>query len=145
MHEFPHFYPVSAVASCNSAVDLSTPGAPPLQSAGPVEFDGPGDLWSPETLLVAAVADCFILSFRAVAGAARLDWTDLRVNATGKLDRVDRVTKFVHFELEASLRVPAGVDAARAGRLLEKAEKYCLITNSLTATRDLRAQVAVDV
>jgi hypothetical protein len=33
----------------------------------PREFDGRGNQWSPESLLAAALADCFVLSFRAVA------------------------------------------------------------------------------
>ena len=48
-----------------------------MHSSAPVEFDGPGDRWSPETLLIAAIADCFILTFRAIACATRMDWQGL--------------------------------------------------------------------
>jgi organic hydroperoxide reductase OsmC/OhrA len=34
---------------------------------GSTQLGGPGGQWSPETLLVAAAAECFILTFRAVA------------------------------------------------------------------------------
>ena len=37
-----------------------------IESAPPKEFDGPGDQWSPEQLLTAAVADCFVLNFRTM-------------------------------------------------------------------------------
>jgi uncharacterized OsmC-like protein len=30
-------------------------------------FDGPGDAWSPENLLLAAVQSCFLFTFQAVA------------------------------------------------------------------------------
>jgi organic hydroperoxide reductase OsmC/OhrA len=58
MHPFPHHYYVSAEGNATGAVTLSSPGLATLESAPPVEFDGPGDRWSPETLLVGAIADC---------------------------------------------------------------------------------------
>jgi organic hydroperoxide reductase OsmC/OhrA len=144
MQDFPHFYPVSASADSTSTVTLSTPGTHSLESAGPAEFGGPGDRWSPETLLVAAVADCLILSFRATASAARFDWLSLDVDTTGKLERVDGVTRFVHFDVRARLRVPAGTDVAKAVKLLHKADKHCLITNSMHADNHLEVSIAVD-
>ena len=47
---------------------------PPIMAASPPQFGGPPGRWSPETLLVAAVADCYILSFRAIAKATKLPW-----------------------------------------------------------------------
>ena len=72
MQEFPHHYVAAASAESEGSVEVTSPGLESLETAGPAEFGGPGDLWSPETLLVAAVADCFILGFRAIARAARL-------------------------------------------------------------------------
>ena len=72
-------------------VILTSTGIPALSSAAPSQFGGPGDRWSPETLIVGAIADCFILTFRAVARASTLPWTALRCNVTGTLDRIERV------------------------------------------------------
>lgn len=143
MHPFPHQYPVSATASVDSVVTLAAPGVDPIESAGPVEFGGPGDRWSPESLLVAAVADCFVLSFRAIARAARLDWLDLNCRVEGTLDRVDRVSRFTDFWLEATLTIGPEADAAKAEQLLHKAESSCLITNSLLADSHLQTKVLV--
>ena len=57
------------------------------------------------------------------------------------LDRVDRVTKFTRFDVEARLEIPDGSDEARAQRLLEKAEAICLITNSLSAEAHLETTI----
>jgi len=141
MQEFPHHYAVSATAESAGNVVLSSNGIPDLVSAPPAEFGGPGDQWSPESLLVAAVADCFILSFRAIARASRLDWQSLHCEVSGTLDRVDRVTQFTAFTVSATLELPAGGDAGKAGRLLEKAEAACLITNSLKAPSHLETNV----
>jgi organic hydroperoxide reductase OsmC/OhrA len=53
---------------------------------------------------------------------------------TGTLDRIDRVTQFTHLDLHAHLLVPAGTDPEQARRALERAERSCLISNSLMAT-----------
>ena len=143
MQDLPHHYQVTAVANVAGTVNLSSPGAPDLVSAPPAEFGGPGDQWSPESLLVAAVADCFILSFRAIARASRFEWDSLSCDVEGTLDRVDRVTQFTGFDVTATLHIPAGSDEAKAERLLEKAEQACLITNSLKAESHLEIKVHV--
>ena len=141
MQEFPHHYLVSANAETEGNVVLKTDDMPQIISAPPAEFGGPGDQWSPEHLLVASVADCFILTFRAIARASKLEWVGLEVNAEGVLDRIDRVTQFTGFTVRASLTVPAGTDETKAQRLLEKAEGACLVTASLKATCHLEADI----
>ena len=143
MQAFPHRYDVAAAAGIDGDVELSANHLPTLRSASPAEFDGPGNRWSPESFLVAAVGDCFILTFRAVARASKLPWTALYCDVTGTLDRVDRVTKFTGFEIQAHLDVPPGIDVALARRVLEKAEQNCLITNSLTGTIRLIPEIKV--
>jgi len=141
MQEFPHRYSVAAVGSPEGEVALHGDRLPSLASAPPAEFGGPGDRWSPETLLVAAVADCFILTFRAIARASKFSWLSLRCDVEGTLDRVERATQFTRFEVRAALRVPPGADEAQAQRLLARAEQSCLITNSLKGASHLEAEV----
>ena len=143
MQEFPHHYVVKASAVTDSNVLLESPGLEPLTSAGPAEFGGPGDLWSPETLLVAAVADCFILSFRAIARGSKMDWISLSCDVIGDLDRIEKVTQFTGFRLKVRLEVPEGIREGKAERLLEMAEQSCLITNSMKAESTLDYEVIV--
>jgi peroxiredoxin-like protein len=143
VHDLPHRYKAAAVAKAGTNVGVSSPGLVTLEAAGPAEFGGPGDLWSPETLLVGAVANCFILSFRAISRAARLEWHAISCDVEGVLDRVDRKLQFVAFTQRVLLEVPAAVDPEKARRLLEKAESSCLISNSLTASRELQAEIRV--
>ncbi|MFO1427513.1 MAG: OsmC family protein [Steroidobacteraceae bacterium] len=143
MHPFPHVYHVSAASAPGRGVTLASPGLADLDSDGPREFDGPGDKWSPETLLSAALADCYILSFRAVAAASKFEWVDLHCSVEATLDRVEKVTLFTRFTVRARLGVRAGADLERARRLLEKAELVCLIGSSLKGERHLEAEVTV--
>jgi peroxiredoxin-like protein len=143
MQDLPHRYQVSANAETEGNVILEADNLPQLISAPPAEFGGPGDQWSPETLLVASVADCFILTFRAVARASKLTWINLDASAEGILERVDRVTRFTTITVSATLTVPADTDTEKAKQLLEKAETACLITNSLSAESHLEIEIIV--
>ena len=143
MKAYPHHYRVEAATDSEGPVWLTAAGLPALESAPPEEFDGPGDRWSPETLLVGAVADCFVLTFRAVAKAAGLSWTRLRVGAAGTLGRADGGARFTAIELDAALEIPAGGSEERALRVLQKAERGCLVTRSLVCPSSLRAWVEI--
>jgi len=143
MQELPHHYAVTVAGGAAGDVELNGQRLTTLYSTSPAEFDGPGDKWSPETLLVAAIGDCLILTFRAVASASRLPWISLSCGVVGTLDRVDRVLQFTGFEVDARLDVPPGVDPERARRVLEKAEQSCLISNSVKASIHLMPRVSI--
>jgi organic hydroperoxide reductase OsmC/OhrA len=143
VQDYPHHYVVAASSRSDGNVELVSPGIPQLESASPAEFGGPGDLWSPETFLVASVADCLILTFRAIARASKFDWISLDCDAVGTLERVEKVTSFTEFNLKVTLEIPDGAKEERALRLLDKAEQHCLITNSLKASTSMEAEVRV--
>ncbi len=141
MHPFPHRYTVSAAVRPVGDVPLAADGVRVIESAPPKEFDGPGNQWSPEGLLTAAVADCFVLGFRAIAAASKFAWISLESRTEGTLDRIDGKMRFTRFDTHAKLQVPAGADIERAKKLLEKAETACLVANSLNSERHLTREV----
>jgi organic hydroperoxide reductase OsmC/OhrA len=141
MKAYPHTYRVSAQGSAIGAVPVVSQGLPAIETAPPPEFDGPGGVWSPETLLVAAVANCFILTFRGVSRAAHFTWEKLDAHVEGTLERVSGSTQFTRYTTRAILTVKAGADHAKARELLERAEKICLVANSLRGERKLESQV----
>ncbi|MGB0866025.1 MAG: OsmC family protein [Granulosicoccaceae bacterium] len=141
MQAFPHHYHATAQDNGEGPVNVSCDEFPAISTQPPTQFGGVGGAWSPEDLLMAAIADCFCFSFRAISRASKLEWNDLSVTAEGELDRVERVTKFTKVVVKAKLVVPAGTDETKAMRLLEKAEGACLITNSMNAELSLQAEV----
>jgi organic hydroperoxide reductase OsmC/OhrA len=143
MHPFPHRYIVNAAVRPVGDVPLSADGMRVIESAPPKEFDGPGNQWSPEGLLTASVADCFVLNFRAIATASKFAWTSLDARTQGTLDRVEGKMRFTRFETHAKLLVPAGSDVERAKKLLEKAEATCPVSNSLSSDRHLTTEVRI--
>ena len=144
MQSFPHHYLTSASGGTEGSVVVGGEGLPDLDTQGPPQFGGPEGVWSPETMLSAAVANCFILSFRAIARASKFEWTSLECNVDGILDRPERAIFFVGFNIHAVLNVPDDSRLEMAQRLLEKAESICLITVSLKSETVLTTDIRVD-
>jgi organic hydroperoxide reductase OsmC/OhrA len=141
MKAYPHIYRVGAQGSATGTVLVSSADVPAITTAPPPEFDGPGGVWSPETLLLASIVDCFILTFRGVSRAAHLGWERLEAQTEGTLERNDGITQFTRFITRATLTVKPGTDEAKARELMERAEKICLVANSLHGERHLEATV----
>src|SRR5690348_2886179 len=141
MKPYPHHYTASASARATDGVMIAAPHLPAIRTAAPPEFDGPGDVWSPETLLCAAVADCFVLSFRAIARAAHFEWVSLECGVEGVLEHIGDTTQFTRFVTAARLTIPPEGDTGKARRLLSRAEHGCLVANSLRGERTLSAEI----
>jgi organic hydroperoxide reductase OsmC/OhrA len=143
MQDYPHHYEVSADARAEGPVSVKSDGLDPLATTSPPQFGGPEGYWSPESMLVASVANCFILTFRAIARASRLEWNSLKCSCEGILDRVDGKTRFTEYHLKATLHLPAGSNEVKAHKILEKANSNCLVTNSLNGTEYVDALIVV--
>ena len=143
MKPLPHAYDVALEGGPVGYATLSAPGVPELKSAPPADFDGPGDAWSPEHLLLAAIESCFLFTVRAVARASNVEFESLDLRAEGVLDRQDGVTRFTDIVLRPRLTLAPGQDAARALRVLEKSERSCLISASLSTPVRLEPEVTV--
>ena len=141
MKPLPHRYDVHLEGGPSGYAQLSTAGVPELDTAPPTDYDGPGDAWSPEHLLLASVQACFLFTLRAIAPLSKIEVIRLELDATGTVDRQDRVTRFTEIVLHARLAVPVGTDPERARQLLEKTEKACLVSASLSTPIRLEADI----
>jgi organic hydroperoxide reductase OsmC/OhrA len=143
MQELPHRYEARAASGPDGDVRVSSGSLPGVLTQPPPEFGGPGDRWSPEALFMASVADCFVLTFRAVARASKLEWRALQCTAEGVLDRDSAGMRFTALQVRAELTIADATKQERALRLLEKAEHGCLITNSIAAPVQLETKVEI--
>jgi peroxiredoxin-like protein len=141
MQELPHHYRVNITGDVTNHLKVTADNLPDMQVAPPLLFDGPGDQWSPEDLLMSSVASCLILSFRAIARISKLDWLSIQCECTGELNRVERKTCFTHIHLRVMLELPADGNVEKAEKLLHKAEETCLITNSLACATHLESEI----
>ena len=141
MKPLPHHYDVRLTGGPTGYATLSVHGAPDLRSAPPVDFDGPGDAWSPEHLLLAAVETCFLFTLRSVAQASKIEFTSLELSSEGTVDRKDGATRFTEIVLRPRMTIPSGVDRNRAVRVMEKSEKACLVSASLSTPIRLEPEI----
>jgi peroxiredoxin-like protein len=143
MKPLPHIYEVHLAGAGDGYARVSADGIPELQTAPPLDFDGPGDAWSPEHLLLAAVETCFLFTLRSVARASKLEFVSLELSGVGTVDRKEGATRFTEIVLRPRLRLPAGADKERALRVMEKSEKACLVSASLATPIKLEPEVVI--
>lgn len=132
MKPLPHQYDVHLSAGRTGYAIVTSPNLPDLRTAPPADYDGPGDAWSPEHLLLAAVETCFVFTMRAVARMQRIEVVGLELESRGVVDRTDGVTRFSEIVLRPTLTVAPGTDRERALKLLEQSERACLVSSSLS-------------
>jgi organic hydroperoxide reductase OsmC/OhrA len=142
MQDLPHQYQVMAKGSPDENLDLCIKNVPKLTVAAPVQFGGPGNEWSPEDLLMASIASCFILSFKAISKASKLSWLSIECDTQGTLERLEGKTRFTKVMTSAHLVIPATESAESAERLMHKAEQACLVVNSLNSESALECKVS---
>src|SRR5689334_14392557 len=105
-----------------------------INFAAPPEFGGEPGLWTPEHLFLASISTCFVATFRAVAEASKMNVHGLEVSADGTIEKQEGGFRFTRIVLSPTVMIEREEDRERAGRLVEKAEKACLIGRSISAT-----------
>lgn len=124
--------------------DLCSPVLPCLHVDAPPEFKGHDGAWTPEHLFVGAVNSCFMTTFLAIAENSKLDFVSFKAAAAGTLEKLAGqgfiMTEIV---LRPKLVISNARDTERAARILEKAEKHCLISNSIKSAVHLKPEIQV--
>lgn len=120
----------------------NVPGA--MEFSTPPEFGGEGGVWTPEHFLLAAVGSCFVATFRAIARASKLEFHGIRITVDGRIEKKADGLRFTKIFLRPEATVVREEDRERANRLLEKAERGCLIARSLEAEFVMEPVVTVE-
>jgi organic hydroperoxide reductase OsmC/OhrA len=119
-------------------------GLPALHVASPPEFGGPEAIWSPEHLFVAAVSSCLMTTFRSIADLSKLDIVAYSDDPVGHLVRDEsRMYRIESVTLRPRVTISDPEKVDRAIRLLEKAERACLVSRSVSA--EIHLEPTVDV
>lgn len=125
---FPYTATVTRVAPRLASVEA--PPRAPLTGGPPSEFQGDPATWSPEHLLVSALALCLFTTFEAFAAREGLTVHGWRDAATGVLDKTSSGLAFKSFTIEVQLTV-AAADVERARETLERAHRHCIVSRAL--------------
>lgn len=115
----------------------------PLEFSAPPEFGGAPNQWTPEHMFVAAVSSCFVTTFGVIAGLSKFPFAELEVTAEGVLEKEEGGYRFTEIILRPLLTLEREEDRERGLRLLEKAERSCLIARSISAKMTLEPRLHV--
>lgn len=142
--ETSHSYEVRTKSTrLRSGVVASDAIPQPIVFSAPPEFAGEPHVWTPEHFFVAALAACYVSTFSEMAEISKLNFASLEVEARGTLERDAGGWKFTEIKLRPILKVFQEKDSERGVRLLEKAERTCLIARSITASIVLEPAIKV--
>ena len=140
----PYFYRTEVDWVGDKRGVLRSQMLPDIQVATPPEFEGHENTWSPEHLFTSAVSSCFMTTFLAIAEMSKLDFVSFSADAIGKLEKLDghgyMMTEVI---IRPRLRILHERDRERAARILEKAERNCLISNSVKSAIKLEPVIEV--
>jgi organic hydroperoxide reductase OsmC/OhrA len=115
-----------------------------IEVATPPEFEkGIPNIWTPEHLFTAAVSSCLMTTFLAIAEYSKFEFVSFKCGSKGILEKVEG--KFVISEvlLFPEVVITDESKRERAERILEKSEKACLISNSITSKVTMEPKIIV--
>jgi peroxiredoxin-like protein len=119
----------------------SAPNA--IHFTAPSQFGGLEGRWTPEDLLMTALASCFTTTFHAIASYSKFEYTDLEVEAEGTVSKADTGYCFTEIVIRPSLKIPNEEQRERAISLLHKAKELCLVSRALATPQKFEIQVEV--
>ena len=126
-------YRVKAIQNENriskiTAVEVETP----IECATPPEFpNGIAGVWSPETFFLAAIAGCYVNTFQSFCDKFKLKPVSLECEVAGSVALVEGKYAFTGVMLNPIVTVANYEDEAMALKIMDKAHRYCLISNSI--------------
>ena len=113
---------------------IASEGLPLIDVSAPPEFHGEPGRWTPEHLLAASVASCFMSTFMAVARFQKAEVHGFRMRAFARMEKLPAEGyRFTEITLVPEITV-AQQDVEKFLKIIEKAEKGCFVSKSLRAT-----------
>jgi organic hydroperoxide reductase OsmC/OhrA len=110
---------------------VTAEGKPPIQASAARVFHGDADRWNPEETLIAALAECHLLSYLYVAVKNGIVVESYRDAATGTLQTAaDGSGRFESVTLRPVVTISSG-DPDLALALHDEAERLCFIAASV--------------
>jgi organic hydroperoxide reductase OsmC/OhrA len=114
-----------------------------IHFTAPAQFGGVEGRWTPEELLLVAVAGCFTTTLRSIASSTNFDYADLEVEACASLRKMGSGYNFSEIVIRPILRIPNEAERGLALDLLKKAHRICLVSRALAIPMRFEPQLEV--
>jgi len=124
--------------------EISEPTLEIIKVATPPEFPkGVPNIWSPEHLYVASVNVCLMTTFLAIAENSRLEFENYSAEATGKLEKVEKIMQITEIVIKPKITIKKEKDEEKALKIINKSEDVCLISNSIKTKVILEPEIKI--
>jgi len=124
---------------------LYSQGLPNLEVATPPEFPkGHPGIWSPEHLFVAAAEVCLMTTFLSIAENSKFEFSAYSSSAVGTLEKVETGFMVTRILIRPRIVITDQAKIDRALKLIEKAEKYCLVSNSMKTEVTIEPEIVAE-
>jgi organic hydroperoxide reductase OsmC/OhrA len=143
MEEAHRFRVIAWWASGRTGIAKSSSAPNAIHFTAPPAFGGLDGRWTPEDLLLCAIASCYTTTFRAIAENSKFEYIDLQVEVEGNTSKTETGYGFGAVLIRANLMVPQAEDEAIAVKLLQKAKGLCLVSRALAVEPSFEAHVQV--
>ena len=141
--EVHHFQIVAWWASGRTGFAKSNSAPHAIHFSAPPAFGGMDGRWTPEDLLLCALASCYTTTFRSVAESSKFAYTDLQVEVEGFVTRAEVGYHFSEIGIRVNLMIAHEEDQEKALKLLHKAHGLCLVTRALSVEQKFEPTVRV--
>jgi organic hydroperoxide reductase OsmC/OhrA len=144
MIKFPMKFEVEARAPSGVSSQWIAQGdqLPPIPSAIPPEFMGPGGGYSPEDLFGISVLNCLIALYKVYCEKSKVAFQEIKGKAVLTADKDVSSASFYISHIEIFLDVSGASDMEKARKLLDSAIKDCPISNSIKAAKSFQVSLS---
>lgn len=109
----------------------------------PPEMDGPGVGTNPDEMLLGAAATCYVITLAAMIERTKLPLQEMSLDSEGIVDVTNGVItykKIIHKPKVILQEDSSEADHKKLEKLVEKAEKSCMISRALRGNVEIELQ-----
>lgn len=114
---------------------------PPIPSAIPPEFMGPGGGYSPEDLFALSVLNCIIATYKVYCEKSSVIFQELKGRAVLTVDKQPAEMSFYMSHIEFFLDISGCSNPDKGRQLLDKAIKDCAVSNSIKSGKSFHINI----
>jgi Predicted redox protein, regulator of disulfide bond formation len=144
MQKFPMKFEVTAAATggIGNQWTAQADQLPPIPSAIPPEFSGPGGGYSPEDLFGIALLNCLIAMYKVYCEKSKIYFKSIQGKAAVIIDKQPSETSFVVTEVNLYFDISGVSHQEKARALFDQAAKDCPIGNSIRSGKTFHINIS---
>ena len=144
MIKFPMKFEVQAASppGAGSPWTAQADELPPIPSAIPPEFMGPGGGYSPEDLFAIALLNCLIATFKVYCEKSKVDFREIKGKVNLTVDKLSGQSGLAMTQADIFFDISGASDAEKARKLLDGAIKDCAVSNSIKTGKTFHINIS---